>query len=72
MILSFYGFVGFTTGRFVLSCLNLCFRVYSVLLSIVITSLEEARDGLCVSSAFVCLFSTYQFCPFYLPLGVRD
>ena len=33
MILSLFGFVDFTTERFVLSCLALCFRVVVVLFS---------------------------------------
>ena len=58
MFLSLCGFVIFTTGRFVLSCLAVCFRIviFSVLFSIVITSLWEERAGLCASRAFVCLF----------------
>ena len=32
--------------------------VFSVLFSIVITSLGEMRAGLCASSVFVCLFCT--------------
>ena len=37
-----------------LSCLAFCFRVcFSVLCSILITSFEEERAGLCASSAFV-------------------
>ena len=64
------GFVGFTTGRFVLSR-TLLFVLVSVLFSIVITSLGEERAGLCVLRAFVC-FARINFCPFSLPLGLRD
>ena len=72
MILSLFAFVCFTTGRFVLSCLAFCFRGFSVLFSIVITSLGERGAGICASSAFVCLFCTRQFLSLSLPLGVRD
>ena len=40
------------------SCLALCSRVFSVLFSVVISSLGEERAGLCISRAFVCLFCT--------------
>ena len=38
MILSLFGFVGFSSGHVVLSCLALCFRVFTVLFSVMITS----------------------------------
>ena len=60
MILSLFGLVVLTTGRFVLSCLALCFRVLQSCLA-VITSLGEERAGLCDSRVFVCLFYTRQF-----------
>ena len=71
MVLSLCGFVFFTTGRFVL-CHTLLFVLVfsSVLFSIMITSLEEEGAGLCASRAF--FFSDIIFCPFSLPLGVRD
>ena len=53
-----FGFVVFTTGHFVLSCLALCFHVFSVLFSIVITSLGEERAGLCASCAFLFILHT--------------
>ena len=57
-------FVDFTTGCFVPSCLALCFHVFSVLFSVMITLLGEERAGLCASHAFVCLFCTHQFMSF--------
>ena len=48
-----YGFVVFTTGRVMLCSLFSCF---SVLFSIVITSLGEERAGLCAPRDIVCLF----------------
>ena len=39
--------------------------VFSVLFSIVITSLGEERAGLCDSRAFVCLFCMRQFMSFF-------
>ena len=54
-MLSLCGFGVFTTGVRFEPCLALCLRVFSVLFSIVITSLEEERAGLCASRAFVCL-----------------
>ena len=71
MILSLFGFVVFTTGRFALSCLALCFCVLSVLFtcSIVITSLGEERAGLCVFLVHLFVyFARVNFCP--LPLLV--
>ena len=53
MILNLFDFVVFTTGLFVLSCHALCFRVFSVLFSIVINSLGEERADIgsdCISS----------------------
>ena len=41
------------------SCLAFCSRVYFSPFSIVIISFGEERAGLCVSSAFVCLFCTH-------------
>ena len=64
MLLSLFGFVVFTTGCFVLSYLAICFRMFSDLCSIVITSLGEERAGICASRAFVCLFCTRQFLSF--------
>ena len=56
-ILILCGFVDFTTMRFVLSPAVFCSLVFfSVLFSIVITSLGAERAGLCVFRAFVCLF----------------
>ena len=46
MILSLCGFVGFTTGRFVSSHALFFVLVFSVLFSIVITSLGEEGAGL--------------------------
>ena len=64
-ILSVFDFVLFTMGHFVLPCIAFCFRVCSVLLSIVITSLGEKRAGLCASRAFVCLFCPRQYLSFF-------
>ena len=44
-----------------LSSLALCFHVFSVLCSIVITSPGEERAGLSASLAFVCLICMHQF-----------
>ena len=53
---------GFYNGAFrVESCLTLCSRVFSVLFSIVTTSLGEEAAGLCASRTFVCLFCTREF-----------
>ena len=84
VILGLFGFVVFTTGRFVLSCLALCFRGFSILLSIgitslgeerasiVITSLGEERAGLCFLVHSFVYVALVNFCPFSLPLGVGD
>ena len=53
-----------------LSYLAPCSHVFSVMFSIVITSLEEERAGLCVSRVFVYL-ACITFLSFSLPLGVR-
>ena len=60
VILSLFGYE-------VLCChaLPFCFRVFAGLLSIVITSLEKERAGLCASRAFDCLFGTRQFLSFF-------
>ena len=54
-----FGFVVFTTRRFVLSCFALCsVFFFSVLFSIVVTSLGEERAGLYAYRAFNSLCST--------------
>ena len=66
MIFSLFDVVAFTTGRFVLSCLALCFRV--LFFSTVKHSDHLAWDemaGLCASRAFVCLCCTHQFLFFF-------
>ena len=67
-------FVVFTTGRFVFS-LALLFVIvcFSVLFSIVITSLWEDRELVYVFfvHVFVC-FARIHFCTFSLLLGVRN
>ena len=66
VLLSLFGFVVFTTRRFMLSLVLLCVLVcfQSCLDNIVIMSLGEERDGLCASRAYVCLFCTRQFLSF--------
>ena len=62
--------------RGVLCCHALVFVsvfCFSVLFSIVTTSLAEEIVGLCTFRTFVCLFCTRQFLTcLSLPLGVRD
>ena len=55
MVLILGGFVVFTTRCFMLSlALFFVLMIFPVLLSIVISSLEEKRAGLCASREFVC------------------
>ena len=66
-----YGFY-YGAFRVVMLCsLSSCF-FFSLLFSIVITSLGEEGAGLCASRPFVFYFARVNFSPFLLPLGVRD
>ena len=72
VILIFVWLCGVYYGEFhVESCLALCSRVFSVLFSIVITSLEEERAGLCVSRVMLVYFLCVKLCPFSLLSVVR-
>ena len=67
MILSFFGFVVFASERFVLSSLALCFLMFCSPVSTV------KRELVYVLLAYVFVyFASVNFCPFCLPLGVRD
>ena len=65
---------GFYCGAFcVESCLVLYSRLFSVLFGIVTTSLGEERELVYVVFAHLFVyFARINFCPFSLPLGVRD
>ena len=52
------------------SCLALCSHAFSVLFSIVITSLGGERVNMLLMHSFV-YFARNNFCPFSFPLGDR-
>ena len=73
VIFSLFGFVVFTTEHFVLSCLALCFCVFfQSCLALWSPRLGKRKLVYVLLVDLFVYFAHINFCPFSLPLGVRD